>query len=444
MGVPLPWMAVAAVVTLVNGGTLGFVARREHDKSLRLWAIAWIAWALAVVPLVVIGGASADAPAPLAGVLCGLLWVASTLSFLAGTYELSQRRMPPLWYVIAAGCAVFAIGIGIGSGGTLGMVPLVLFQCVGQFATGVLIVRGAKGRAGGWLAGLALIGLSLHVLDAPLTMTHPALVPWGFVVATALELCTALGMLTLHYERARDELLETQRALERTRRIEALGRVAGGVAHDFNNMLTVMQGNLDLLRMGRADGGSTEELDEMQSAIRQATRLVAQLLAFGRRAPVQAEPIDVGHVVEGTVDLLRKIIPKGIDVAFRADGGPFEASLDRALLEQIVLNLVTNARDAITTSGHITVTLDRAASREAMARLRVEDDGAGMDEHVLARLFEPFFTTKEVGRGTGLGLATVQGSVTQLGGRIQVDSQPGRGTKFEVFLPLARDSSSPA
>jgi two-component system cell cycle sensor histidine kinase/response regulator CckA len=322
------------------------------------------------------------------------------------------------------------------------MIPLVSFQCVGQLATGVLILREAKGRAGGWLAGGALIGLSLHVLGAPLTMDHPALVPWGFVVATALELCTALGMLTLHYERARAELVETQRVLEQTRRIEALGKVAGGVAHDFNNMLTVMQGNLELLRMNGGDAaGPKPELDEMESAIRQAARLTSQLLAFGRRAPIQAEAIDVRSVVEGTVDLLRKVIPKEVELTLSATEGSFATEMDRALLEQIVLNLVTNARDAIAGSGHIRVALDRAAAPVPTARLRVEDDGVGIDEAVAGRIFEPFFTTKPLGQGTGLGLATVQGSVTQLGGSIRVESRPGRGTTFEILLPLTVPSA---
>jgi signal transduction histidine kinase len=441
MGAPLPWMAVAAVVTLVNGGTLGYVAGRERDASLRLWAWAWVAWAFAVLPLMVLGDA-AEAPHPLAAVACGLLWVASTLCFLAGTYQLSKRPMPRLWYAVAAGCAATALALGIGPAGTLGMVPLVLFQCVGQFATGALILREAKGRAGAWLAGGSLIGLALHVLDAPLTMSHPALVPWGFVVATALELCTALGMLALHYERARAELAETQRVLEQTRRIEALGRVAGGVAHDFNNMLAVMQGNLDLLRMGASATPARPELDEMQDAIRQASRLTSQLLAFGRRAPIQAETIDLGRVVAGTIELLRKVVPKGVELSFRSGEGSLEASMDRALLEQIVLNLVTNARDAIDGNGHIRVALDRVDTPAPAARLRVEDDGAGMDEAVVSRIFEPFFTTKPEGHGTGLGLASVQGSVTQLGGTIQVASRPGQGTTFEVLLPLARASTA--
>jgi CheY-like chemotaxis protein len=252
-------------------------------------------------------------------------------------------------------------------------------------------------------------------------------------------------MITLHYEHARGQLLAAWRELAETRRLEALGRVAGGVAHDFNNMLTVMQGHLELLRM-ELNGAQqvASSLQVMDQAIAQAGRLTAQLLAFGRRSVLQPEHIDVREVIGETLTLLKKVIPSSIQVSYHCAEGSYAASMDRSLLEQIVLNLVTNARDAIAERGHISVQLERTDAESPGLLLCVVDDGRGMDEGVLSHIFEPFFTTKGNGKGTGLGLASVQGAVSQLGGQIHVESRPGLGTRFEVRLPLVVANAAPA
>ena len=324
------------------------------------------------------------------------------------------------------------------------MVPLVLFQSVGLIATGVVMIRAHARWAGAWLCGVALVGMGMHVLDAPVFAGRPALFAWGFLLAVVLQVLTAVGMLMLHYERARAELLATQQALDENRRIEALGRVAGGVAHDFNNMLTVMQGYVALMRPGL---DSPTELDDsrlaIQEAIERAGRLTKQLLAFGRRSVLQPQAVDVREAVESTMDLLKKVIPKNIELRLRSAEGAYVALMDRTLLEQIVLNLVTNARDAITGQGCILVEMERRDVPGPSLLIRVVDDGVGMDEGVMKRVFEPFFSTKPVGRGTGLGLASVQGAVSQLGGAIRVQSQLGGGTTFEVSLPWIAATPSP-
>jgi signal transduction histidine kinase/ActR/RegA family two-component response regulator len=434
------WFALAGAVTLINGATLGFIAWREGDRPLRAWAWAWLAWAAAIVPLAL----GQNRPSALTGLTCGLLWVVSSLCFLSGSYALLEQRLPRAWYGVAALCVAVALVLGVGPVGATGMIPLVLFQSVGQLVTGFLIIRRARGLVGAWLAGAALVVLALHLLDAPLLARSPQLIAWGFVVATGLEVLTALGMVTMHYEQARLRLLEAQRVLAEARQMEALGRVAGGVAHDFNNLLTIMQGNLELLSLERPGAnGPPESLLAIERAIGQATRLTAQLLSFGRRAVVQPRAIDLREVVNDSIELLKSAMPQGVQLSFRAGEGHYTATFDRALLEQIVLNLVSNARDAIVGAGEIKVELEHHTFPEPHARLRVSDDGRGMDEVVLKQIFEPFFTTKGAGRGTGLGLASVQGAVSQLGGQIQVESRVSEGTSFVVSLPLVR-SEGPA
>jgi len=441
MGALLPWYALAVITTLLNASTLGFIAWREHVPALKLWAGAWLAWGLAGISLAALGARNRQ---PLLAVLCGLLWVVSTALFLRGAYVLSQRRPPRAWLGVAGGCAALALALGVGPQGELGMVPLVLFQSIGLITTGVVIIR-ADGRwAGAWLCGFALVGMGLHVLDAPVLAGRPALFAWGFLLAVALQVLTAVGMLMLHYEWARAQVLAAQQVLDENRRIEALGRVAGGVAHDFNNMLTVMQGYVALMRPGV---DSPAELDDsrraVQEAIERASRLTKQLLAFGRRSLLRPHAVDVREAVMSTIDLLKKVIPENIELHLRSAEGAYTALMDRASLEQIVLNLVTNARDAITGRGCIVVEIERRDEPGPLLLIRVTDDGVGMDEGVMKRVFEPFFTTKPAGRGTGLGLASVQGAVNQLGGQIRVQSQVGVGTTFEVSLPWIAATPSP-
>jgi len=438
VGLSLAWFVVAVSTTAITGAALGYIAWRENDRALKLWSAAWLSWAVAGVSLMIIGEQQAP---PLAAVLSGLVWVASALFFLRGTYVFAGRELPRLWYAVAALAVASAISLGMGPAAPTGMIPLMLFQSVGLLVTGVLLVRSERRHTGAWLAGGALVLLALHVLDAPLLAHHPYWFQWGFVLATALQMVAALGMLMLYYEQARVRLLATERALEETRRLETLGRVAGGVAHDFNNVLTIVRGHLDLMRLTQ-QSLQNEHLSAIEAAIDQAGRLTRQLLAFGRRSVLQTETADVQAVIGETLQLLAKVTPRNIRLRFSAKPDDYRARLDRVLLEQIVVNLVTNARDAIVGNGEIHVELARVESTPPTLMLRVDDDGLGMDEETKHRIFEPFFTTKRPGQGTGLGLASVHGAVTQVGGVIKVESQLGRGTRFEVRLPWLLPVSS--
>jgi PAS domain S-box-containing protein len=246
--------------------------------------------------------------------------------------------------------------------------------------------------------------------------------------------------------------LTTQRMLEdqlrQAQRMEAIGRLAGGVAHDFNNLLTVIEGFTAILvdELG-AEGDLGGSLVEIQKAASRATALTRQLLAFSRRQVLQPRYVDMNDVVRGVGGMLRRLIPADIALDMEPSAGELLVYADIGQLEQVILNLVINAREAMPQGGTVrvgtdTVNVSRADDNRPAAMesgryvcLSVEDDGCGMDPDVVRHIFEPFFTTKE--SGTGLGLATVYGIVEQSGGHLEVHSQPGAGSRFDMYLPLS-------
>ena len=253
------------------------------------------------------------------------------------------------------------------------------------------------------------------------------------------------------------ERLELERLLLRAQKMEAVGRLAGGVAHDFNNLLTAIMGYTELLRptVGGGEEMGRQHLDEIVRAARRGARLTQQLLAFSRRQVLEPRVLDLNRVVSGVEDLLRRVIGDDIELTTRLAPrlGPVVA--DAGQIEQVLLNLAVNARDAMPEGGRLTIStenkqiVDREASevmglpRGRFTALSVTDTGTGIDEAIRDQIFEPFFTTKEAGRGTGLGLATVYGIVRQSGGSIDVISSPGAGSRFEILLPQT-DEIAPA
>jgi two-component system, cell cycle sensor histidine kinase and response regulator CckA len=240
--------------------------------------------------------------------------------------------------------------------------------------------------------------------------------------------------------------LEAQ--FQHAQRLEVVGRLAGGVAHDFNNLLTVVLANAELATATlAADDPAVDYLAQIQEAGARASQLTQQLLAFGRRQIMQPRVFAVDDLVRGTEMLLRRVIREDIALvtALEAEGARVRA--DRGQLEQVLMNLVVNARDAMLGPGTITITTGREASAarggDPRVAITVRDTGAGMDEHTLAHVFEPFFTTKPVGRGSGLGLAITYGVIEQSGGTIRVQSAPGAGTTFEILLPETTAPAAP-
>jgi len=251
---------------------------------------------------------------------------------------------------------------------------------------------------------------------------------------------------------ARREAEAAQARLEaqllQAHRLESLGRLTGGIAHDFNNLLTVINGYCDLLLMGGETDAATlrRSLAPIRQAGERAAALTQQLLAFSRKQVAQLQPITINAVVSEVVELSRRLIGENIDLTVETDPAAGQVMADPAQLNQMLMNLVINARDAMPGGGPLTIrthaarlTAERAGELTVepgeYVRLTVADAGGGMDEHVRQHLFEPFFTTKPAGKGTGLGLSTVYGVVKSLQGAIAVESRPGAGTTFEIHLP---------
>jgi two-component system, cell cycle sensor histidine kinase and response regulator CckA len=236
------------------------------------------------------------------------------------------------------------------------------------------------------------------------------------------------------------DITESHRIEERLRqaqKMEAVGQLAGGVAHDFNNLLTVIGGYSELARRNIGAGPGGAELAEVERATQRATQLTRQLLAFSRQQILDPVPLDLGEVATALVPMLRRLIGEDIEIAMLAAPGLPSVLADRAQIEQVILNLSVNARDAMPSGG--TLTIETRAVGEQVA-LIVTDTGIGMTGDTIERIFEPFFTTKSVGEGTGLGLATVHGIVKQSGGEILVYSEPDLGTSFKVYLPMTGDA----
>ena len=238
--------------------------------------------------------------------------------------------------------------------------------------------------------------------------------------------------------------------LRQSQKLEAIGRLAGGVAHDFNNILMSIMGAADLLLMQlEPDDAAREEASEIKQAVERGAGLTRQLLAFSRRQATRTRLFALGDVVRGMDTMLRRLIGPEIDFEIVVPAEPLRVVADSGQIEQCVMNLVVNARDAMPEGGRVTVRLDEVELDEdgaaafvdgrpgRYARLSVADTGTGMDQATRAKLFEPFFTTKEQGKGTGLGLSIVYGIVKQSGGYITVTSEIGRGATFLIYLPIA-------
>jgi signal transduction histidine kinase len=229
--------------------------------------------------------------------------------------------------------------------------------------------------------------------------------------------------------------------------MEAVGQLAGGIAHDFSNILTAVGLSADLLAEAvPVDHDMRPEIDTIRQAARRGTALTSQLLQFARRGKVEVATLDLNTVITDALGWLRRLVGRNITLVERLAPGGAPVRADRNQIEQVLLNLVVNARDAMPGGGTLTVSTERLGQwhpvtgtpcqlRGAVVRLRVHDTGAGMDERTRARIFEPFFSTKGRERGTGLGLAIVAGIVKQAGGCIELVSQVGIGSRFDIVLP---------
>lgn len=266
------------------------------------------------------------------------------------------------------------------------------------------------------------------------------------------------GLVILHdfteQKKVEAERKKLEAQLRQAQKMEAVGQLAGGVAHDFNNLLQVIFGNVDIMQSTlEEDSSDNQPLEEVRKAAERAASLTRQLLAFSRRQIIQPTNFDLNEVVQGVLKMIRRIIGEHIELRFSPCEGTGTIFADKGQIEQILMNLCVNARDAMPTGGTLTIetghaTLDSEYCRDhpwaavgRYVRLVVTDTGYGMDEATRTQIFEPFFTTKEVGNGTGLGLATVYGIVKQHNGLIHVYSEPGMGSVFKVYLRASEQES---
>ena len=289
---------------------------------------------------------------------------------------------------------------------------------------------------------------------------------WRLLADQSVANVVACGTLTVANQavvfvadrrRAEEDLRRSQEQLFQSQKMEAVGHLAGGVAHDFNNLLTVI-GTYTAMVLEDMDAADPrrQDLIEVHRAGERAGALTRQLLAFSRRQVMQPRVVDLGAIAGELTGMLRRLIGEDIRLEIKERPGTGMAVADPVQVEQILLNLVVNARDAITGPGRVTIETANADLDEDFARLHrgsrpgsyimlaVSDTGSGMDRETQRRIFEPFFTTKPAGKGTGLGLATVYGIVKQSGGYVAVYSEPGHGSVFRVYLPRAgREQPTP-
>jgi signal transduction histidine kinase len=241
-------------------------------------------------------------------------------------------------------------------------------------------------------------------------------------------------------ERRRTEevLRETAVRLERAQRIEAIGMFAGGIAHDFNNLLSVIFGCCERqLCLNELPSEARRYTEEILQTARTAADLTHQLLAFARRQPRKDQVIPLNRLVTDSAALLQRLLGPRIELKTELTSITGRVRADPSQLQQILMNLAANGRDAMPSGGRLTITTGAQSLAKQYVTLQVTDTGHGMDEATCARIFEPLFSTKDLGEGTGLGLATVHSIVTKLGGHIAVESSPGNGACFSIYLPDA-------
>ena len=450
---------------LIFAAVLSHFERRDNRDYLHFWIWSWLAFAaytfgVTVSRLLPVGEvASWDRIAlTTVSLTAGFLQV---IWFLLGTYEFAERRRLPTRWLIPS----FGVALVLGLVLTLAWVDdpsarmgrYLARVGVRSLVTGVGFITAAfwfgRMNKDQWNLGRGLLPVALilygmdqmlfFVLGLPLEGAFDDFrrvqLAYGYLDLLLLSL-VGLGMLLWMLEKEREDRLANWERIATNQRLEALGRMAAGVAHDFNNLLTAIGGNADLALMDMDEAhGARPFLDEIKGATQRATGVTRQLLAVGQKTPVQPSVLDLNTAVSALGGMLKRLIGHDIVLDVRPSPVPAHVNADPGLIDQVLLNLAVNARGAMPSGGQLTIGVT-VANLEAgtFACISVTDTGSGIAAEHLPHIFEPFFTTKEKGEGTGLGLATSYAVVQQHGGRIDVETEVGRGTTFNVYLPIDR------
>jgi signal transduction histidine kinase/ActR/RegA family two-component response regulator len=400
-----------------------------------------------------------------AAVAVGVVYLASNLTFM------SWAALRGEWPVAAVLTGVAVINVAMLVAAQRGHTRLAGYAYATSALAAVVLTPMVRGNPG-YAAFFMVVGLMLGAVILPARdvfvlyllgflgelvvlatpVTRPELTPLGgpyaegsllylVVGLIAVAMAASLRQLVDDLRRRDDEAREaTRRAealarqLEHSQRMEALGRLAGGIAHDFNNLLTVMQSCSSLLGSQlEAKAQANRDLADLDDAIARASSLTKQLLAFARRDVVPVEAVELRSFLTRISDLLRRLLGSGVAFELQLPEADCHVMASASQLEQVLMNLAVNARDAMTGQGRLIITLAHEEGHPQCV-LTVRDTGPGFSAETKARIFEPFFTTK--GHGTGLGLSTVYGVVTRLDGQISAESQPGEGATFRVVLPV--------
>jgi PAS domain S-box-containing protein len=277
----------------------------------------------------------------------------------------------------------------------------------------------------------------------------------SWTAAPDADFIHAIGRdITADREQA-EQIRRTELALQQSQKMETIGKLTGGVAHDFNNLLQIISGNLQLLEMNTGSAEVQRWIGNARSAVGKGAKLASYLLAFGRRQPLEPKVVKIGRVVTGMEDMLRRALGEEIEVELAISGGLWNTAVDVAQVENAILNLAINARDAMSGAGKLTIEAHNAILDDLYCRthgdvapgqyvmLAVTDTGSGMTPDVLRQAFEPFFSTKAEGKGSGLGLSMVYGFVKQSGGHVKIYSEPGQGTTVKLYLPRTTAAEEP-
>ena len=449
---------------LIFAAVLYHFERRDNRDYLHFWIWSWLAFAaytfgVTVSRMLPVGEVSSPERIALTTVslTAGFLQV---IWFLLGTLEFAERRrLSARWLIPSFGVALM-LGLVLTfawvddpsarTGRYLARVG------VRSLVTGVGFVIAAlwfgRMNKGQWNLGRGLLPVALilygmdqmlfFVLGLPLEGAFDDFqrvqLAYGYLDLLLLSL-VGLGMLLWMLEKEREDRMANWQRVATSQRLEALGRMAAGVAHDFNNLLMAVEGNTDLALQDLEQGHRARPfLDEIKGAMRRATGVTRQLLAVGHKNPVQRSVLDLNAAVSALGGMLQRLIGKDVVLEVRSSQESALVNADPGLIDQVLLNLAVNARGAMPAGGQLTIAITVNGDARKFACISVTDTGSGIAAEHLPHIFEPFFTTKEAGQGTGLGLATSYAVVQQHGGRIDVETEVGRGTTFHVFLPIDR------